>query len=198
MHDKKKDMDFGKIAHRYDDSWGRVFRRFYRLMLAQVASWPGASILDVGCGTGSMLRIMADQHAINGFGIDMAENMIKEAQRKCPEMNIQVSRCEETPFEDHSFDVITTNLAYHHFSDRAGFAKEAARILKPGGRLYIGDARFQWIIRVIMNGSFRLLRIAGAFYSPEEIYRDLAPYGFIPDGYGKDRYAQVVRLRMGE
>jgi len=198
MHGKKKDMDFGKRAHNYDDSWGRIFRRFYHLMLEQVELWPGAALLDVGCGTGSMLRIMADRRSINGFGIDMADNMIKEAKRKCPEMNIQVSRCEETPFEDNSFDVITTCLAYHHFSDRAGFAKEAARILKPGGRLYIGDARFPRAIRVIMNGGFKLLRIAGAFYSPEEIFRDLAQYGFIPDGYREDGYAQVVKLKTSE
>jgi len=198
MHGKKKDMDFGKIAHRYDDSWGRIIGRFYHLMLEQVELWPGITILDVGCGTGSMLRKMADQSSINGFGIDMSENMIEEAKRKCPDMNMQISRCEETPFEDHCFDAVTTCLAYHHFSDRAGFAKEAARILKPGGRLYIADARFPGAVRKIMNAGFNLLRIEGAFFSPDDICRDLAPYGFVPDDYAKHGYAQVVKLKLAE
>ena len=197
MQNKDKDIAFGKRASKYDDGIeGKLSSRFYRLLLEQVKLPPGAKVLDVGCGTGAMLRRMADTCQINGYGIDMSEKMLEEAKRKCPEMIIQYSRCEQTPFDDSTFDILTACLAYHHFSDRQGFAKEAARILKPGGSLYIADPNFPFIIRKVMNGVFSLFRVAGKFFTPEEIYRDFAVYGFTPDGFVKNGYAQIVKLRL--
>ena len=198
MHNEIKDINFGKAAHRYDDSWGMILRRFYNLLLEQVSLTQDMTILDIGCGTGTMLRKMADSCPINGYGIDIQENMINEAKRKCPEMLFHVSRCEETPFEDDTFDAIITCLAYHHFSDREGFAKESARILKPGGVLYIADPRFPIIIRKPMNAVFSHLRIAGAFYTASEIFENLAVFGFVPDGYVLKGFAQVVKLKLAK
>ena len=189
-------MRFDKSAARYDDAFGHASRRFYRLLLGQVELKQGATVLDVACGTGTILRSMADACPINGFGIDMSENMIEQAKRKCPEMNIQLSRCEKTPFDDHTFDVITICMAYHHFSDRTGFIKEAARIIKPGGGLYIADPYFPGIIRVVMNAFFKAIRIAGAFFTPEEVFRDFTVNGFVADGFVKDGHAQVVKMKM--
>jgi len=196
MNREVKDMDFGKKASAYDDSWGKISGRFYRLLLGQVELRPGAKVLDVGCGTGALLYKMADAGTISGFGIDMSEYMIEEAKRKCPEMDIRISRCEETPFEDNTFDVVTTCLAYHHFSDRAGFAREAARILKPGGRLYIVDPRFPFIIRKVMNAFFKMIRVAGAFSTPEETFMDFAVFGFEPGGFQTEGFAQVVKMKL--
>ena len=192
----KKDMNFNNAAAKYDNLGGRLSRRFYRLLLEQVDLTPDMSLLDVGCGTGTILRAMADSCSIRGFGIDMAENMIEEAKRKCPEMDIRLSRCEETPFEDDTFDVVTTCMAYHHFSDKAGFAIETARILKPGGHLYIADPSFPSLIRKTMNTASRLLNIAGEFFTPEEILVSLSGFGFQAVGYKKDSYAQVVVLKL--
>jgi len=196
MSNNQRDMDFDKVAVRYDGARGSASEKFYSLLLGQVELNQGMNVLDVGCGTGTILRRMADACPVNGFGIDMSENMIEEAKRKCPEMDLQLSRCEETPFADNTFDVITTCMAYHHFSDKAGFIKEAARIIKPGGCLYLADPRFPFVIRKAMNGFFKLIRVAGAFYTPEEIYRDFAVCGFVADGFVKKGYAQVVKMRM--
>jgi ubiquinone/menaquinone biosynthesis C-methylase UbiE len=197
MGNNQRDMDFGKSATRYDDgARGKASRRFYRLLLNQVVLEQGAAVLDVGCGTGTILRGMADICPISGFGIDMSEYMIEEAKRKCPEMSIQASRCEETPFADNTFDVITACMAYHHFSDKAGFIKEAARIIKPGGCLYIADPCFPGAVRVTMNAFFRLIRVADAFFTPEKIFTDFAACGFVANGFVKDGYAQVVKMKM--
>ena len=195
MKGKIKDIDFGRGAARYDRSMGRVSRRFYKLLVAQAEPAPGEAVLDAGCGTGAVLRMMADACPISGFGIDMAENMVGQARRKCPEMDIRLSRCESTPFEDNFFDMVVSCMAYHHFSDKAGFAKEAARILKPGGRLYIADPRLPPPVRKFVNAVFRLFRVAGEFCSPDEIFEKFAKYGFEPDGFAKDGYAQVVVMR---
>jgi len=195
MSNEIKDFSFEKRAAKYDDRVGKMSGRFYRLLLEQVALFPGAKVLDVGCGTGTVLRRIADACEIDGYGIDAEENMIAVAKQKCPEMNIQISRCEDTPFENQYFDVITTCMAYHHFADRAGFAKEAARLLKHGGCLYIADPRLPFVIRKTVNGFFRLVNVAGCFNTPQELHKHFCEYGFVPDGFVFDGYAQVVKFK---
>jgi ubiquinone/menaquinone biosynthesis C-methylase UbiE len=195
MSKEVKDFNFEKAAAKYDERVGKGSERFYRLLLGQVKLLPGMNVLDVGCGTGAVLRRMADVCEINGYGIDAEENMITEAKRKCPDMSIQISRCEDTPFDDQYFDVMTACMAYHHFADTAGFAKESARLLKPGGRLYIADPRLPFIVRKILNGFFRLINVAGHFNNPQELFALFDKYGFKPDGFAIDRYAQVVILQ---
>ncbi|MDR2957469.1 MAG: class I SAM-dependent methyltransferase [Coriobacteriales bacterium] len=196
MPNNKRDIDFGRKAASYDESKGNMSRLFYNLLLSQVELKAGANVIDVACGTGTILREMADTCPINGFGIDMSQNMVDEAKRKCPEMDIQDSRCEATPFADNTFDIITVCMAYHHFADKTAFINEAARIIKPGGRLYIADPNFPGVIRVPMNAVFRVFNIAGKFYTADEIMEGFAASGFISDGFVKSRYAQVVRLVM--
>lgn len=196
MNEQKKDIRFNKRAKGYDSFEGKLSKRFYRLLVSQVPLSPGANVLDVGCGTGALLQKMASACPINGYGIDMEEAMLEEAKKKCPEMQLQLSKCESTPFESQTFDVITACMAFHHFSDKKGFAQEAARILKPGGRLYIADPRFPFVLRKALNGTFKLFRLVGAFQTPEEIYEAFRPYGFAPDGVSRDGYAQVVGMKL--
>ena len=195
MSEKTKDFNFEKFAAKYDDRASKVSERFYQMLLEQVELFSGGTVLDVGCGTGAVLRRMADACEINSYGIDAEQNMIAEARRKYPDMNFQFSRCEDTPFENQYFDVITACMAYHHFADRAGFAKEAARLLKPGGRLYISDLRLPFIIRKVFNGFFRIINIAGHFDSPQELFKHFSKYGFEADGFVQNGYAQVVKLK---
>ena len=195
MSNEIKDFRFDQRAAKYDERVGKMSSRFYRLLLGQVELFAGAKVLDVGCGTGTVLRRMADVCEINGYGIDAEKNMVAEAKHKCPNMNIQVARCEDMPFESQFFDIITTCMAYHHFADRTGFAKEAARIIKPGGWLYIADPRLPFVIRKTLNGFFRLINVAGCFNSPQELYTHFGKYGFAPGGFVFDGYAQVVKLR---
>ena len=193
---KLKDMDFGKRASAYDDGMeGRASWRFYNLLLREVELHPGAAVLDVGCGTGALLNKLAGKYEIQGHGIDIAEDMIAEARRKCPQMIFQVARCDEMPFADQTFDVVTACLAYHHYDNKEGFAKEAARVLKPGGVLYIADPRFPWIIRKTMNGVLRIIRVVGAFYTPQETEARFVKSGFAEAGVALDGYAQLVKLK---
>ena len=191
-----KDFSFKKRAARYDKGiMGMMSRKFYNLLLKTVELRDGCAVLDVGCGTGALLSMMAQKKRIRGFGIDAEENMIAEAAIKCPGMGIRQSRSENMQFDKQIFDVLTACMAYHHFIDKDGFASEAARVLKTGGALYIADPRFPAPVRGLLNTIFRLANVAGEFNGPDEIARRFGPYGFELDGVAKDGYAQVVKLR---
>jgi len=194
--EKPRDFSFAKRASSYDAGFeGRALRKFYNLLLREIALRPGMAILDVGCGTGALLGKLADACAIDGYGIDIEQNMISEAKKKHPEMNFQLSRCDTMPFDGQAFDAVIACMAYHHFDDKAGFASEAARVIKPGGMLYIADPRFPWAIRKTLNGICRLLRVAGEFSTPQETGTHFAAFGFAGIGTAVDGYAQMVKLQ---
>jgi ubiquinone/menaquinone biosynthesis C-methylase UbiE len=169
-------------------------KRFYDLLQNEVSLDEGMRILDVGCGTGALLKRLNEKYNIEAYGIDADSNMVAVAKLQCPACTFTRAPGEKIPFPHEHFDVLTACLAYHHFSDKAGFAKEAARVLKPGGTLYIADPRFPYVIRKSISGILRLFRIVGGFFTAGEIADAFAEYGFEFSGAVYNGYAQVVKL----
>lgn len=193
----RRDMDFGKRAEAYDEArQGRISQRFYDFVMREAALRPGARVLDVGCGTGTLLRALADRKGIVGTGIDISANMLSVARRKCPEMAFYESRCEAMPFEGGSFDALTVCMAYHHFADQAAFRMEAARVLAPGGLLIIADGKLPAPIRATANFLGRVFRVAANIESRAGIERAFSEVGFAPEGYASEGIAQIVTLRL--
>lgn len=196
MNRNQKDFKFDKRATSYDKGFeGKFSKRFYDALLSRLALKPAFKVLDVGCGTGYLLQKMSASQAIQGYGIDIEQNMIKIAKENCRDMTIETSACDETPFDDNIFDILTACMAYHHFSDKKGFIREAARILKKGGFLYIVDPRFPFPVRKIINGIAWLLNIAGKFFTSQEIADDFQSAGFALVDVFCDGIVQVVTLQ---
>jgi ubiquinone/menaquinone biosynthesis C-methylase UbiE len=194
-----KDFKFDKRAAKYDSGVeGKTSQKFYDLIMQEISLKQGDKVLDVGCGTGALLKRISDTVEIDGYGVDVEENMILEAKKKCQQMQFSIAQCNQLPFEDNSFDAVIACMAYHHFDDKAGFSREAARVLKPGGMLYIADPRFPWPIRKLVNGILKLVRIVGEFFTSKEIEERFAAYGFIGVGAVGKSYAQVVKLEKTE
>jgi ubiquinone/menaquinone biosynthesis C-methylase UbiE len=139
---------------------------------------------------------MNDRKPIAGFGIDIAERMIDSASEKNPGMEFRVSGCESIPFNDGSMDILTVCAAYHHFPDVAAFAQEAARILVPGGMLYIADMLVPALVRVILNPFVPLLFKDGdvRFYSPKKIIGNFKRFGFEKANVKVSGNIQIVSL----
>ncbi|MCC2095771.1 MAG: class I SAM-dependent methyltransferase [Hyphomicrobiales bacterium] len=100
----------------------------------------GNRLLDVGCGEGKFTRSMTSMYD-KVTGIDVKQTSIDKALAANAEegknVEFQVADAEAMPFADASFDTVVISNSLHHFPDpRKGLA-EAARVLKPGGHLYI-------------------------------------------------------------
>lgn len=195
--DEKSRNSYNKKAKDYDNTFdGRFTERFKSLLLEYIDIKPGDNILDVACGNGTFLHMLSKRCDIQGYGIDISENMIDSAKRKCPSMIFDVKGCEQTAFQSEMFDVITVCAAYHHFPSPKAFAKEARRILKPHGLLYIADVYYPLIIRMLCN-PFVPLSKAGdiKFYSPKEIESNFAAYGFEKVEFRREGHVQIIALR---
>jgi len=191
-----RDYDFSKRASSYDEGWeGKMAGKFYNLLLREIKVTPGMTILDVGCGTGALLNKIVNTCDITGCGIDIEEKMLAEARKKRPEMDFQIARCDNMPFKDNNFNIIISCLSYHHFDNRTGFITEAARIIKPEGVLYLADVRFPFPVRKAMNAAFRILGRVPRFFTCEEIESHFSQYGFTAEGYARDGYAQLIKLK---
>ena len=196
MNSSGKDFKFDRRAEAYDEGIeGKFSQRFYSALLSLLDLNPSDTVLDAGCGTGHLLRRMSGLQDINGYGIDTEPKMTEQAKRKCPEMTIMLSPCEQTPFENEKFDAVTACMAYHHFPGKKEFAEEAQRILKKGGCLYIADPYFPYPVRKAINGLLRLLRITGRFFTAEEIEKDFGRFGFEAEKKVRRGIVQAVKLR---
>lgn len=106
---------------------------------------PGEAVLDVGCGTGTLALACARQAGPDArvFGIDASDEMIARARRKARGTQVQfvLGTVEALPFEDARFDLVFSTLMLHHLPRpaREACAREARRVLRPGGRFIACD-----------------------------------------------------------
>lgn len=97
---------------------------------------PGQRVLDVGCGAGTFLRIVAARGG-EPFGIDAAESLVALARERVPEADVRVGDMEALPYEDDSFDLVTGFTSFFFASDMVAALREAGRVAKPGAPVVI-------------------------------------------------------------
>jgi ubiquinone/menaquinone biosynthesis C-methylase UbiE len=119
-------------------------KKILRSTLAAAQIQPNDSILDVGCGPGTMALLAKSDHpTVNVYGIDAGEEMIALAQQKATrqgtDIDFRLGLAQELPYPDASFDVVMNSLVMHHLPQevRDQAVVEMYRVLKPGGRLLI-------------------------------------------------------------
>lgn len=102
----------------------------------------GTTVLDVGCGIGGSSRILAKDYGFAVTGITISPQQVKRAQELTPAgvtAQFQVDDAMALSFPDASFDVVWSIEAGPHMPDKAVFARELLRVLKPGGVLVVAD-----------------------------------------------------------
>jgi ubiquinone/menaquinone biosynthesis C-methylase UbiE len=104
---------------------------------------PPRSLLDIGTGTGRVLQLLAPRIGF-GLGIDLSREMLAVARAnldRAQHRNCQVRQGDmyHLPLPDGSFDAATLHQVLHYADDPAAALAEAARVLRPGGRLVVID-----------------------------------------------------------
>ncbi|WP_280250000.1 class I SAM-dependent methyltransferase [Nocardia abscessus] len=112
-------------------------RTSYELLAEQVAG--AERVLDLGCGDGSLLAVLAHDGAIGLAGIDLSAGELALARTR-PELadaELHEGRAQRLPFADDSFDAVVSHMALMLMSDVEQVVAETARVLEPAGLLAI-------------------------------------------------------------
>ncbi len=155
-HDKKRlsDLHFSKEAAEYDRSQRYAPLRAVHPRIAEEAlSEPFRTVLDIGCGTGALLRIIQEKGTdARLFGIDLSERMIRMAKAKLGEKaDLRVSDSEKLPFSNGAFDLVLCTFSFHHYPDPGAVLSDMRRVLAPSGRLILADPTVPVPLRQLMN-----------------------------------------------
>jgi SAM-dependent methyltransferase len=102
----------------------------------------GVKWLDLACGTGAVAELAAARGA-SVTGLDLAPALIETAKERAQERGLDidyvVGDCEQTGFDDASFEVVSSTCGVMFAPDHEAVASELARITKPGGRIGLGN-----------------------------------------------------------
>jgi ubiquinone/menaquinone biosynthesis C-methylase UbiE len=96
---------------------------------------PETRVLDVGCGTGHYAAALRALTGCQMSGVDPSPAMLAKARGATSWAALVQGRAEQLPFPDGAFDVVMSTDVIHHIGNREGYFREAARVLRPGGRV---------------------------------------------------------------
>ena len=109
---------------------------------------PGARLLDVGCGPGSVtIDLAARLGAGSVVGVDTSSAVVEIAQKAAADagasnVTFQVADAYELPFEDDAFDVVHAHQVLQHLTDPIAALQEMRRVTRPGGLVAVRDADY--------------------------------------------------------
>ena len=141
---------FQSIASGYDSANRRIslmqdlhWKRSAARMLCSALP-DEARILDIGCGTGDMMRIISEEKKdVSLTGLDFSPNMLKVAKnrlRDIPSVRLVRGNAMELPFDDDTFDGAVISFALRNTADYDRVLSEALRVIKNGGRFVCIDS----------------------------------------------------------
>lgn len=139
-------VDFGRTADDYGKHRAGFPEAFFQQLEKEGVVRPGLRVVDFGTGTGTVARGLA-RRGCKVTGLDIAEPMLEAARQLAAKEGLSIEfrrgSAEHTELPSGAFELVTAGQCWHWF-DRAAAAREAMRLLVPGGRLVI--AHFDWVM----------------------------------------------------
>ena len=148
--------EFTKAAEVYDSGHAGIYEMCkddYPPILEELKKDDFEDLLDVGCGTGPMVELLAAEFPDRHYtGLDLTPKMIEVGRSKnLNGVDWVVGDCENLPFAENSFDVIICSNSFHHYPNPQAFFNSAYRVLRPGGRLILQDYTASKAMLWLMN-----------------------------------------------
>lgn len=177
-----------RIRSEYDASAGAYERRWRDYVTATVRETVNriprthlTSVLDIGCGTGSLLaRVSEEAPDCALAGVDLSPVMIATARARLPQhARLTAADAESLPFADGTFDVVVSSSSFHFWPEPARALQECKRVVKKTGSLVISDWCDDFLLCRVCD---RLLRLrygsSHRVYGAEECERFIREAGF--------------------
>jgi len=128
---------FNELVEVFDaEQPGEVMVRLKRIITAASLS-PGEKVLDVGSGVGVLIPLLASCEPSRILAADLAENMLRRLKKKYPAASAIQCDIVRAPVRSGSLDAIIMNAMFGNIADKAAACREAARMLRAGGRLVV-------------------------------------------------------------
>ena len=123
-----------------------LWNRMSEAVVATIAERPPGRVLDVGSGPSRELYQLAAL-GWDAYALDPSAHMLGMSQLEGEKTDAQIKLVraigEQIPFGDESLDVVACQAALDHFADRRAFMREAARVIKPDGRVVVSLNNFE-------------------------------------------------------
>jgi ubiquinone/menaquinone biosynthesis C-methylase UbiE len=141
--------EYTALAPSYDQRWSTYLHSSFTMTLEKVAGLPAERVLDVACGTGQLLAMLAQRSEQSELvGVDRVPAMLEVAKRRLGR-RATVLECEarQLPFDDAYFQLVTSTNALHYFSETDVALREIRRVISSDGNLIITDwcRNFLWM-----------------------------------------------------
>jgi len=156
--------EYARAAEHYDEKWAFYLEATTRETLRRLPMTPYARVLDVGCGTGELLRrLRAKYPAAPLAGLDPVPQMLAMARSKLSgSEDLRVGYADSLPWQAGSFDVVVSCNMFHYITHPIEALQEMARVLRPGGAIVLTDWCDDYIACRVCNLYLRLTN--RAFY----------------------------------
>ena len=150
LEQKNKEF-FNKIAGYYDKG---IFKNLLFNPIKKAVEFvkvkKNSKILDAGCGTGNLLKILEDKNAnLKLYGIDISKEMLKIAEKKLKnKAKLNLVAVEKIRYKD-KFNYVFSTEAFHHYENQDKAMENFYKALKKNGELIIVDLSFEFALAII-------------------------------------------------
>jgi len=133
--------EYTALATTYDRRWSAYLDASLSMTLKVIADLPATRVLDIACGTGLLLKSLAERDDRPALvGIDRVPAMLDAAKEKIGQQaTLLEGEAENLPFDDAGIDLITSTNALHYFPYVTAAVQEMRRVISPSGNLVITD-----------------------------------------------------------